>query len=181
MFDRRFRLAASAWMLIFVAFSFVGGCSSDGDSNPIVPGPTDQAPPLTPTGIGVASHAATKVMFRWEPNTDPDLAGYRVYIFDPDPERSGAFRCVTGAALWRNASFTYAVADGTTYCFRVTAVDTNGNESAMSDPLTFSLSTPDGTLPGTTAVNDGTGRGDAKDIDGHGWFPNENAEVRGSW
>jgi hypothetical protein len=181
MFDRRSRFTASAWMLLIVAFSFVGGCSSDSDTNPITPGPIDQAPPLTPTGMGLGGHVASKVMLTWAANVDPDLAGYRVYVYDPDPNRGSAFRCVSGAALWRATSFTCPVADGATYSFRVTAVDTSGNESGMSDPLTFSFTSNDNVNPGTQVGGDDTERGNGPDVSGHGWFPNDNGNTQTSW
>lgn len=178
MFDRRFRFAASTLWLLFVAFSFVAGCSSDSANSPLQPSPTDQAPPMSPTGVGVANQAASKFMLRWAPNVDADLAGYRIYMYDPSPDRNSAFRCVSGSEPWRTTAFTYAGTDGTSYCFRVSAIDTSGNESAMSDPLTFSFTTGDNGAPGTMPGDlNQTTRGGSQEIGGHGWLPNNDGST----
>jgi hypothetical protein len=176
MFNRHYRFVASAWMLLFVVLAFASGCSSDGDKTPFDPGPGDQAPPLTPTGIGLASQSVSKFMLNWVPNVDPDLAGYRVYLYDPSPSRSNAFACLTGTELWRSTSFPYAGTDGTTYSFRVTAVDTSGNESAMSDPMTFSFSVTGNSDATAAGHTNQTGRGTAETGGFHGWLPNDHTE-----
>jgi hypothetical protein len=178
MFDRCFHTIASACMLMFVVFVFAGGCSNDSGKSPLDPGTNDQAPPLTPTGIGLASQSASKFMLSWVPNVDPDLAGYRVYLYEPSPTRSSAYRCVTGTPLWRTTSFTYSGTDGTTYIFRVTAVDASGNESAMSDPLTFSFTMESTVDPGTSGQSNAT-RGNGSDVGStHGSLPNTNVDSR---
>ena len=149
------------------------GCGSDDAQSPTQPTPTDQAPPLTPTGVGLASQSATKVVLRWAPNVDPDLAGYRVYLYDPSPDRSNAYRCLTPLRLWPTNEFASGAVDGTTYCYRITAVDTSGNESTMSDPLTFSFSSGDNASAASSGSIDPSDLGTTDGPGSHGWFPAE--------
>jgi hypothetical protein len=181
MFDRRFRFPAFLCMLMFVVFTFVGGCSSDDNTSPLDPGTNDQAPPMTPMGVGLAGQAVSKFFLTWAPNVDPDLAGYRIYLYDPSPDRNNAFRCVTGANLWQSNSFTYAGSNGVSYTFRITAVDASGNESAMSDPLTFHFSVTDTAEPGIADWTADNGRGTVAGAGGHNMPPYQDGEGRTEW
>ncbi|MGN6325271.1 pectinesterase family protein [Pseudolysinimonas sp.] len=84
--------------------------------------PADTTPPAAPTGLsGVAADG--KAILSWTANAESDLAGYNVY-------RDGTK--ITSAPL-AAASFTdTGLVNGTSYAYRVTAVDTAGNESAPS-------------------------------------------------
>ncbi|MGD0443229.1 MAG: hypothetical protein ABSA39_04765 [Edaphobacter sp.] len=105
----------------------------------------DTFPPPAPTGLeaipGGATAADRSIDLSWTPNTDPDLAGYNVYRQDIDSK--GA---VAGTAARLNttpvAGPAYrdqtAVA-GRRYAYRVTAVDTAGNESAPSADIQETL------------------------------------------
>ena len=59
----------------------------------------------------------------WQPNTEPDLAGYRVYW--TLRENSGAFYCTTAEMLIDTLMAMFE--------FEVTAVDKSGNESKPSE------------------------------------------------
>ncbi len=75
----------------------------------------------------IATNAAVLV---WNPNTEPDLAGYRVY-YGTAP---GAYQQVRGAGVVVNDT-TYTVTgltSGARYYFAVTAFDGSGNESDYS-------------------------------------------------
>jgi len=92
--------------------------------------PTSPAPPSTPTSSTPQSSAS--VTLAWNPNTEPDLAGYKVY----KATSSGSY----GAAIANlPASTTSFVATGlqpgVTYFFVITAYDTSGNESTRSPEL----------------------------------------------
>jgi fibronectin type 3 domain-containing protein len=72
----------------------------------------------------------------WDPNTDPDLASYRVY----QSTTPGVYG--TAIATVPAAGFTYTVTGltmGTTYYFRITAVDSAGNESLPSNEVSKSV------------------------------------------
>lgn len=80
---------------------------------------------------------AAEARFSWLPNTEQDLAGYRIYYGSssrqysetvdvglPEPGEDGRIH------------YTMTVPDGTTY-FAATAYDTAGNESDYSDEVSF--------------------------------------------
>ena len=88
--------------------------------------PIDTFPPAVPSGLH-AETAPNSVTLGWEPDTEPDLAGYRVY-------RS------VGDGPWQkladvNAVPSYtdnAVEAGKTYHYAVSAIDKSNNESERS-------------------------------------------------
>jgi hypothetical protein len=96
----------------------------------------DTFPPQPPSGLAAipGEGVPASIDLSWEPDTDPDLAGYIVYrqklnsagSFDgpasrlnPTPVPEPAYRDQTALP-------------GQIYAYRVTAVDTVGNESAPS-------------------------------------------------
>lgn len=88
----------------------------------------DTAPPASPAGLagGVEDGG---VRLRWNPNTEPDLAGYHVYRA---PASGGPFTRLD-AALLTAADFTDGSApDSASLWYAVSAVDATGNESARS-------------------------------------------------
>lgn len=88
---------------------------------------------------GIAQAATINVS--WNPNTEPDLAGYRLYV----GEASGQYGepvdvgNVTGHVMEITPEY------GATYYFALTAYDTSGNESGYSDEATCFV--PDGRAP----------------------------------
>lgn len=90
--------------------------------------PRDMAPPPPPAGLAAAPGNG-KVVLTWQPNTEPDLAGYRVFF-----REAGASAWELAAELPAGAT-TYTVTGLTNeqaYEFGVTAYDTARNESAPS-------------------------------------------------
>jgi hypothetical protein len=86
--------------------------------------PVDKFAPATPVGLSAASGTRT-IELVWERNTEKDMAFYRVY-------RDGSRLADNVAA----ASFSDDGAEaGKTYKYQVSAVDTAGNESALSAPI----------------------------------------------
>ncbi len=88
--------------------------------------PIDVFPPAAPGGLRAAA-APSSVELSWDRNTEPDLAGYRVY------------RGVGGGQLEKIAEVSQipAYSDGNiehgrTYRYAVTAIDRAGNESGKS-------------------------------------------------
>jgi hypothetical protein len=95
-------------------------------------------PPHAPTGLeaipGGATAADRSIDLSWTPNTDPDLVGYNVYRQDVDSKG-----VVAGTAARLNTTPVAGPAyrdqtamAGRRYAYRVTAVDSAGNESAPS-------------------------------------------------
>jgi len=117
-------------LLLVPALLFVG-C---GDDEPTA---MDTVPPLAPVLNG-ANEDAGLVAVWWEENTEPDLAGYYLYL-----EQDGTTRLVNAAPL-TNAYATIEVADGSLAHVYVTAVDWSGNESSPSATRrAVSFDTPD--------------------------------------
>lgn len=132
------------------------GCSHDSSDTPLGPGPTDEAPPLPPAGARIDWQMHGKFALAWEKNTEPDLAGYRVYLYSPDPSRGNSYACLSGDGLVARNALTVSGTLGTDYIFRVTAVDASGNESPMGAAVRFFYAGTDGHLP--------AGQGDGSDV-----------------
>lgn len=96
--------------------------------------PPDTTAPAPPTAL-VATPSDGGVRLGWAPGGEPDLAGYRVYRSTTGaPDVTGT---PMDAALLTSPRRTDAtVTDGTAYTYAVTAVDTAGNASAGSAPVT---------------------------------------------
>jgi hypothetical protein len=86
----------------------------------------DNIPPVTPAPF-TASYTAGTMHLHWSPNTDADLAGYRLYrdvspTFTPTPATLVTATPDTG----------WAGATSATYTYKLTAVDVHGNESPVA-------------------------------------------------
>jgi hypothetical protein len=99
-------------------------------SQPIEVATKDTFPPAVPQGLAaVADSAAGAIDLSWYPDTDSDLAGYRLYRRDlqgQEPVHSIASLGVETS--YRDSG----VEAGHTYAYSVSAVDQSGNESSRS-------------------------------------------------
>jgi len=95
--------------------------------------PEDTFPPAVPAGLH-ASAAPESVELTWEQNTEPDLAGYRIYRAPPD----GAFAKIAEVTQVPTYS-DHAVEHGKTYRYAISAFDQAGNESARSASVEASV------------------------------------------
>jgi hypothetical protein len=93
----------------------------------------DEFPPAAPAGL-IATPSPATVELSWDSNTEPDLAGYRVY------------RATNGGAFEKIADVNeipaysdHAVERGKTYRYTVTAMDKSGNESSRSATVEAAL------------------------------------------
>ena len=103
----------------------------------------DTFPPATPTGLvaipnqqpATNNQQPPSIDLSWEPNTEPDLAGYNVYRrtasspatrLNPTPLPGPAYRDTTAVP-------------GQRYIYTVTAIDTSGNESPPTPELEQTL------------------------------------------
>ena len=100
----------------------------------------DTTAPAAPTGL-TATASTTRITLDWADNTDSDLAGYNVYS---SLVSSGPFTKLNAALLTVSTYIDTAAASGVTTYYRVTAVDTSGNESTDTDT---SAARPDSTPP----------------------------------
>jgi hypothetical protein len=102
-------------------------------SAPIRVAAQDVFPPTVPVSLAAVATGASNgnpasVDLSWQPDAEPDVAGYRVY------RREGAeWRRISGEQLVVGPAFHDTdVQAGHTYVYAVTAVDTRGNESQRS-------------------------------------------------
>jgi hypothetical protein len=107
-------------------------------SPPVTVAMHDTFPPRAPSGLeavpGGATAADRSIDLSWTPDTDADLAGYFVYRQEVDPQGQ-VTSTVTRLNITPVAGPAYrdqTALAGHRYAYRVTAVDTAGNESAPS-------------------------------------------------
>jgi hypothetical protein len=87
-----------------------------------------------------AAFCAT-VKVSWDPNSEPDLAGYKIY----HGTASGSYGNPVDVGNVTEHLMQVTPQYGTTYYFALTAYDTSGNESGYSDEA--SVFVPDGSAP----------------------------------
>lgn len=98
----------------------------------------DTTPPAMPRGI-VTTSLDNAVQLDWLENTEPDLAGYDIWVSD---RYNGRY---TRIGTSRNAHFVdYGARNGETYYYGVTAYDHDGNESEMSQDVVYDTPRPEG-------------------------------------
>jgi fibronectin type 3 domain-containing protein len=101
---------------------------------------TDDFPPAVPQGlVAVADSAAGAIDLSWTPDSDSDLAAYRVYRRDVQ----GSSPAQRVASVGVETSFRdTAVQPEHAYAYSVSAVDQSGNESKRSPEVEETLPRP---------------------------------------
>lgn len=94
----------------------------------------DNLPPLPPAPVA-AAYSPGGTSFHWGPNTEGDLANYRIYRGS-----SLSFVPSIGNRIASPTDTTYYDATSSTYIYKMSSVDAHGNESA------FTTITPTGVL-----------------------------------
>ncbi len=130
-----------------ITFTIAAGqttpASNPAPSTPSQPTATSTPPPPpsppSPTPIASAPAPAARTAnatVTWNPNTEADLAGYRIYV----GTTSGSYGFVGPFEISNSNSFTVPnLPVGTTYFFAVTAFDKAGNESTKSAEVSKSV------------------------------------------
>jgi hypothetical protein len=107
-------------------------------SSPVTVAMRDTFPPHAPSGLeavpGGATAADRSIDLSWTPDIDADLAGYFVYRQEVDPKGvvPGTVTRLNTIPVVGPAYRDQTALPGRRYAYRVTAVDTAGNESAPS-------------------------------------------------
>ncbi|WP_342372061.1 pectinesterase family protein [Propioniciclava soli] len=109
----------------------------------------DAVAPAAPTGL-TATQAATGVVLDWADNTEPDVAGYRVWRTGPDGVETLLADQVPASTLTDGSAPTGALT------YRVVALDASGNVSAAAS-ATITVTAP---IEGATVVVAQDGSGD---------------------
>jgi hypothetical protein len=121
-----------SWLILLVAAGLVAGCDDQ----------TDLTAPAAPRGVYSVT-GDSKVTLHWLANTETDVAVYRVY---ESPCSHGGGCPYTRVGTTGGTSFEVGgLTDGVTRYFAVSAVDRNGNESALSYDDVFDTPRPAGT------------------------------------
>jgi fibronectin type 3 domain-containing protein/glucose/arabinose dehydrogenase len=89
--------------------------------------PADTTPPAVPTGV-TTTPSVLGIGLDWANNTDADLGGYNVYRRN---ESNGQFVKLNSALLTASTYNDTAAVEGIANAYRITAVDTRGNESSF--------------------------------------------------
>jgi hypothetical protein len=106
-------------------------------SEPIVVATTDVFPPAVPQGlVAVADAAAGAIDLSWSPDTESDLAAYRVYRRDVQ-ENVPAQRIASAGV--ETSYRDMGVQPGHTYAYSLSAIDQSGNESKHSQEVEETL------------------------------------------
>gem|GEM_PF-1610152 len=148
---------------LFGALAFApSGCSNNSStsSSPDVgfnASGYDPYPPEMPSGLEVQKADASGLKLGWTLNSETDLAGYKVYIYDPSPFCDNSYRCLNSAQLLPPTQdwFVYQedMSEGFHY-FKIIAVDNNGNQSFSQAPLEYSYENAS-----NASTNDARGNG----------------------
>lgn len=88
----------------------------------------DKIPPSAPNGLKVINIGDGTASISWNDNTEPDLAGYRIYL-------NG--NLVNDSLITTNQYTFDELTNGNTYTAQISAVDLAGNESELSAGVTF--------------------------------------------
>jgi hypothetical protein len=113
-------------------------------STPVVttPPPPPSTPPVTPPATPPStpppsSPSTGNVTLTWAANSEPDLAGYKIYV----GAHSGTYS-FPGSPFVTGKITSYTISNlpkGETYYFAISAYDSAGNESALSAEVSRSL------------------------------------------
>jgi hypothetical protein len=119
---------------LLAALAFVSGCGATSPTSPEMA--LDSSPPPAPANLIVASGSTD---LSWDPSAAADVAGYQVYEYSPDPSRDNAYVLlgeVDSGTTTHPLPVTVVDRQG---FFRVRAVDTSGNRSALSNMVEVTL------------------------------------------
>ncbi|MCH7573898.1 MAG: fibronectin type III domain-containing protein [Candidatus Marinimicrobia bacterium] len=101
-------------------------------------------PPAAPTGLTVTGVGDGTVSLSWNPNSEGDFLRYRIYGGAASGPTTVVDSTTDGNLNDTTATLT-GLSNGTTYYYRITSVDSGGNESAYSNEVNV---TPGGVVDG---------------------------------
>ncbi len=98
----------------------------------------DTTPPSSPKGI-FATALDNAVELTWDPNPEPDVAGYGVWVSD---RYDGTYRLIASTTRLRFTDV--GVRNGVRVYYALTAYDFEGNESELSRDVVYATPRPEG-------------------------------------
>ena len=114
------------------------GDQESGFSNEASATPQGDPPPTAPTGL-TASAGDGSASLDWDDNTEPDLAGYLVHR---GTASGGPYSQLTPSPIAASAFADAGLANGVTYYYVVSAVDTGQNASGFSNEAAATPAAP---------------------------------------
>jgi hypothetical protein len=134
--DAQFEFGKTYLYTVRSAVAVDGNALESDPSDPTVVAATDTFPPSSPQDVVAAITSPTdgsaEVDLSWSINSEPDLAGYRVYRSE---QENTPGQLMTPDLLLSPAYRDTSVRLDHHYWYRVTAVDRTGNESVPSAPV----------------------------------------------
>jgi hypothetical protein len=123
------------WLLLIAAVAALSGCHDETTA------PRDRTPPAAPRGFRSVTGDHT-VYLSWLANTEPDVAGYRIY----QAECASGPNCpYTRIGSTANTNLTVSgLSNGITAYYAVAAYDFAGNEGELSYETVFDTPRPEG-------------------------------------
>ncbi len=119
-------------------------------SNEVSATPTDLTAPSKPTGLN-ATAGDTKIDLSWTANTEPDLAGYNIYRSTTSPVLLTT--PINGTLVTGTTYTNTGLTNGQIYYYAITAKDTAGNESVLSNEASATpVNAPPAAPTGLTAT-----------------------------
>lgn len=124
-------------LLLSLLLAACGGAPSDNGGNeepppPPPPPPGDTTPPSAPQNVSGESDDQL-VELTWSANSESDLAGYNLYRSESSFSSVSSMTPVNGGTFLSGTDYSDSeLQNGTTYYYRLTAVDDNDNESGPS-------------------------------------------------
>ncbi len=101
---------------------------------------TNSIPPSVPAGLN-ATVSNTSINLTWSPNSESDLAGYRIYRAD-----SSNFEIIGFTDKSKNSYSDLTGIPPKTFSYKISAYDLYGNESALSGQITETTTTASDSL-----------------------------------
>jgi fibronectin type 3 domain-containing protein len=109
--------------------------------------PRDMTPPKAPEGLTAQSGEESQVTLSWTPSVDPRFDYYAVYRENPEGSPEGPWPLIPTATTTSASYVETGLSDGTTYVYRITAVDHIGSEYIESPPSSTASAIPRFTDP----------------------------------
>jgi fibronectin type 3 domain-containing protein len=135
--------------------------------------PGDVTAPADPTGLTLTQNGPTSVLLDWTDNTETDLQGYNIYAATA---AIGPFTKLNTTVTWPVSTYQHNSATaGNTWYYRVSALDTAGNESGFATGNLF-IATPDIIAPAVPATPVASDTGSDIQVD---WASNSETDLAG--
>ena len=117
------------YFLVILGILTFAGCCYEG---------CDEEPPAVPRGLRSVTGDG-EILLTWYDNTEPDLAGYRIYR---STTPGGSYYLIGETNL--DYFLDFGLINGQTYYYAISAFDVNSNESDFSYELIYDTPRPEG-------------------------------------